>query len=352
MGQTNTATRMASNALLAQCRESLNGFPPLLTRNVRRVKHIGNPSASVAKGPNIRVLQWNVLADALCQNKDNFIKAHPDGLLWENRKSRSLEEILTYDPDIICLEEVDHYHDFYNPMLQSVGYQGIFKPKPDSPCVYCVDHNGPDGCALFYKSDKFDVVDGITPNLKVTMPGEGSWTTNQVAIIYTLQGKPPSFKGEQFIVGVTHLKAKKGWDDLRHVQGLKILEHLQEQAKNKAVIFCGDFNAETSEKVYGAFKESDLGLDSAYKLLSEDGSEEPPYTTWKIRPSGEMKHTIDYMWYSKEKLNVHAVLELPTESQLGDGRAPSLVTASDHFSMVCDFKFKPDYSGDAAFSSL
>ncbi|XP_077983844.1 nocturnin-like [Glandiceps talaboti] len=351
MGQANTISRMTSNQLLAKCREALRGHPPLLTRKMQRVRHGG--STDKCEGPKIRVMQWNVLADALCQGKDNFIKAPPDSLLWENRKFRSLEEILTYDPDIICLQEVDHYHDFYNPMLQSIGYQGVFKPKPDSPCIYCTEHNGPDGCALFYKMDKFDVVDGITPNLKVSMPGKGSWTSNQVAIIYTLQGKEPSLSGEQVVVGVTHLKAKKGWEDLRHQQGMVLLNHLRKQAKSKPIIFTGDFNAETSEKVYNCFSKDELKLDSACKVLSEDGSLDAAFTTWKIRPSGEVKHTIDYMWYSAESLCVHSALDLPTEEQLGEARAPSFTTSSDHFSLVCDFKFKPGCNnGTASFSSL
>ncbi|XP_002731525.1 nocturnin-like [Saccoglossus kowalevskii] len=348
MGQ--TKTRMATNQLLlGQCREALKGHPPLLTRKFQKIQYTGNPSMGEnPQGPSIRIMQWNVLADALCQSRDDFIRSPPDSLLWQTRKFRSLEEILTYDPDIICLEEVDHYHDFYNPMLQSIGYQGTFKPKPDSPCVYCLDHNGPDGCALFYKQDKFDMIDGITPNLTIPDVTKGSRTTNQVAIIYTLRCRKKSFEGKSLVVGVTHLKAKNGWQELRHAQGKILLEHLNKQSRGRPIVFCGDFNAESSEPVYSEFQNSNLNLKSTYQLLSENGNTEPEYTTWKIRPSGEAKHTIDYIWHSEDQLTIDALLPIPTDSQLGDERAPSYITSSDHFSLVFDLRFKSSAKGSAS----
>ena len=47
------------------------------------------------------------------------------------------------------------------------GYSGIFLPKPDSPCIYLPDNNGPDGCALFYKKDKFLLQSMNTRTLEV-----------------------------------------------------------------------------------------------------------------------------------------------------------------------------------------
>lgn len=65
---------------------------------------------------------------------------------------------------------------------------------------------------------------------------------------------------------------------------------------------------------------------------------EPIFTTWKIREEGEICHTIDYIFYSKEHLKVCNCLLFPTENEIGKNRAPSLQYPSDHFSLVCDFK--------------
>lgn len=67
-----------------------------------------------------------------------------------------LEEIVRHDADVICLQEVDHFR-FFLKSLAPLGYHGHFFPKPDSPCLYLPDNTGPDGCAIFYKTKKFDL---------------------------------------------------------------------------------------------------------------------------------------------------------------------------------------------------
>lgn len=158
--------------------------------------------------------------------------------------------------------------------------------------------------------------------------------------------------GTRVCVAVTHLKARSGWERLRSAQGADLLRHIhaliQKHGSSQAeappcgvpLLVCGDFNAVPSEEVYRCFSASALRLDSAYKKLSRGGLTEPDYTTWKIRPSGECCTTLDYIWYSRDWLRVEAVLELPTEEQIGPSRLPSFSYPSDHLSLVCDFSFK------------
>lgn len=156
-------------------------------------------------------------------------------------------------------------------------------------------------------------------------------------------------------MAVTHLKARSGWEWLRSAQGADLLGHLQNLIQKHSggpagapgvdpadtpLLICGDFNAVPSEEVYRHFTLSPLGLDSAYKKLSRDGLTEPKYTTWKIRPTGECCTTLDYIWYTRDKLSVQAVLDLPTEEEIGPNRLPSFNYPSDHLSLVGDFSFK------------
>ena len=67
-----------------------------------------------------------------------------------------LEEISRHNADVICLQEIDHFM-FLRKSLAALGYVGHFIPKPDSPCLYLANNSGPDGCAIFYKKDKFDL---------------------------------------------------------------------------------------------------------------------------------------------------------------------------------------------------
>lgn len=126
---------------------------------------------------------------------------------------------------------------------------------------------------------------------------------------------------------------------------------VQRVAGNRPILISGDFNAEPIEPVYSTVINFEpLKLSSAYADMlasissnstdEKDGehatnetngddtkngdgvsngdginngldsrlehliNHEPPYTTWKIREDGEVCHTIDYVFYSRDKLKV------------------------------------------------
>ncbi|KAM9849630.1 nocturnin [Aulostomus maculatus] len=330
--------------LLRECEEALRSRPARPHRHL--VYPRGTAPHNHKRSPAIRVMQWNILAQALGEGKDGFIRCPLDALNWQERKYLILEEILTYRPDILCLQEVDHYYDTFQPIMASLGYHGSFLAKPWSPCLDVEQNNGPDGCALFYRHSRFSLQTTAHMRLSAMM-----LPTNQVAIVQTLNCR---VTGQQLCVAVTHLKARSGWERLRSAQGADLLQRLrsisyrsgggQNEASSKAVpvVVCGDFNAEPSEDVYRRFRSSPLGLDSAYKLLSSDGQAEPAYTSWKIRPSGESCSTLDYIWYTHDALSVECLLDIPSEEQIGPDRLPSYHYPSDHLSLLCDISFREE----------
>lgn len=384
-------SQMTRDALLKRCRWEHSRLPALIRRNFRSIAPYKESSTNgedwglssgvrlvgwnalsrvcgSMTGPNhLRVLQWNVLSQALGQENDNFMCCPDEALDWQTRRFQMLEEILEYNPDIICLQEVDHFGLLYRA-LSSVGYAGTFFPKPDSPCLYVPGNNGPDGCAIFFRSEKFQLMSVETRILEV-------WRvqSNQVAILARLSVRET---GRQLLVCTTHLKARKGalLSTLRNEQGRDLLDFVArhvamtetETGKRPPVIICGDFNAEPIEPVYSSMlSDKRLGLSSAYAQYPvaesvnnmvngnseempkekgrltplESGSREPPYTTWKVRESeGEVCHTIDYIFHSQDTLAVESLLEFPTGEDIGPGRVPSLNYPSDHFSLVCDFQ--------------
>lgn len=114
-----------------------------------------------------------------------------------------------------------------------------------------------------------------------------------------------------------------------------LLKFVQSVSADRPVLICGDFNAEPNEPVYSTMINSEsFDLSSAYADVSDpskvcelrdeiivtstaDGEngksraeqlmhQEPPFTTWKIREEGEVCHTIDYVFYSRDKLKVIA----------------------------------------------
>ena len=51
------------------------------------------------------------------------------------------------------MQEVDHFHDWFEPRLRDAGYEGRFVKKPHSPCKESLDPSLEDGCALFWRRD-------------------------------------------------------------------------------------------------------------------------------------------------------------------------------------------------------
>eukprot|EP01035_Chromulina_nebulosa_P056653 gene56653-77645_t len=82
-----------------------------------------------------------------------FSRAKEEDVCWESRKVKILYELLQYDPDVITLQECDHYYDFFLPALSAKGYDGIFAPKPASACLEVSENS--DGCAIFVRRSKF-----------------------------------------------------------------------------------------------------------------------------------------------------------------------------------------------------
>jgi hypothetical protein len=106
----------------------------------------------------LRILQYNILADGLSglrEDMGGFSRAKREHLDWKRRKGLILKEILSYEPDVISLQECDHFHDYFQPELGAAGYTGIFAPKPISACLEV--SNSSDGCAIFVKRSKVSI---------------------------------------------------------------------------------------------------------------------------------------------------------------------------------------------------
>lgn len=140
------------------------------------------------------------MSQALGIHSDGFLLCPAEALDWHTRKYGMLQAILETRPDVVCLQvicayclelqlyifkinvniflqEVDHFN-FLQRSLGSLGYSGMFRAKPDSPCLYMPDNNGPDGCAIFFREDKLQLLKADTKVLEIwKMP------TNQVSKI-------------------------------------------------------------------------------------------------------------------------------------------------------------------------
>ena len=154
------------------CHSVLRGSLPA-TRKFLQLPVADVDTYSSANNPLIlRVLQFNVLADGLAGLRPDlgrFNRASKEILNWDHRKIRILHEITQYEPDIITMQEVDHYYDFFLPELSARGYTGYFAPKPTSACLEVSKNE--DGCAMFVKRSKLRVISCETKTLALSIAG-------------------------------------------------------------------------------------------------------------------------------------------------------------------------------------
>ena len=242
----------------------------------------------------------------------------------------------------MCLEEVDHYDDFFKPELSLHGYEGLHLPKVDSPCVHFPDNNGPDGCAMFYSSEKFNLIRKKEVILKNTDGGE----SHQVALLAEFRMKHVDVKNDEELpsvfVAMTHFKAKPEGKSLRTAQGKHLIDETSTfSGTGQPVIIAGDFNANPEEEVYEYFSNTDdhpqLTLKSAYRGPHYNNNE-PPFTSWKFRAKGELEYTIDYIWYTPSRLSVKRVWDIPTKKEIGEDGLPCSSYPSDHVALCSEFK--------------
>ncbi|VDN56441.1 unnamed protein product [Dracunculus medinensis] len=104
------------------------------------------------------VLCYNVLCDKYATS--SLYSYCPSWALhWDYRKSLIVKEIRHYEADIITLQEVEtkQFFNFFQPELELIGYSGIFSPKSRAKTMSEEERKYVDGCAIFWKYDKFDL---------------------------------------------------------------------------------------------------------------------------------------------------------------------------------------------------
>ena len=167
------ATALLLSVLLSPSVTSINKSTYPATRRFLTLPAADLETSSSTLNPLIlRVLQFNSLADGLAGLRPDlgrFNRASREILCWDHRKSRILHEITQYEPDIITMQEVDHYYDFFLPELSARGYTGYFAPKPTSACLEVSKNE--DGCAMFVKRNRLRVISCETKTLALSIAG-------------------------------------------------------------------------------------------------------------------------------------------------------------------------------------
>ena len=118
--------------------------------------HSGSPNSD----ERVRVFSYNTLCYKMATPQ--LYGYTPSGALaWSYRKNQILTEIQNSAADFLCLQEVDSesFREFFSMKLAYHNYKGVFWPKSRARTMTEKDKNAVDGCATFYKSDKWILLD-------------------------------------------------------------------------------------------------------------------------------------------------------------------------------------------------
>ncbi|XP_076395520.1 2',5'-phosphodiesterase 12 isoform X2 [Megachile rotundata] len=323
---------------------------------------------SKLSGKSFRITSYNILANVYSEtslSKDTLYPYCPQyALSMDYRKLLILKELIGYNADIICLQEVDS-RVYKNDLLLSLctlNYGSIFNLKNDMQ----------EGVVTFYNEERFDKLDSDYSIISqgINLDGFNTiWSQiqnedlkqtflnrNTIIQIVALKSKENS---EILVIGNTHLYSRPEADDIRLLQayyGLVYLNSFAEKIKaenaecNVSIIYCGDFNSVPESAVYQLIikkhilnyhDDSQSDPDPRIRSVKHDvnlhsACGTPKYTNYTTTFSG----CLDYIFYQTDHLEIEQVIPMPSEEELNSHMAlPSVVFPSDHISLCVDLKW-------------
>uniref|UniRef100_A0A1I8JFI5 Endo/exonuclease/phosphatase domain-containing protein n=1 Tax=Macrostomum lignano TaxID=282301 RepID=A0A1I8JFI5_9PLAT len=106
------------------------------------------------------LMSYNILSNQYASAKTYWYC--PDwALAWSYRRQGLMEVICCHLPSVLCLQEVEteQFFSFFLPTLEAKGYDGIFSPKSRARTMEARLRPRVDGCAIFWKSNEFSLVE-------------------------------------------------------------------------------------------------------------------------------------------------------------------------------------------------
>ncbi|XVF64776.1 hypothetical protein PTKIN_Ptkin09bG0193800 [Pterospermum kingtungense] len=347
-------------------------------------------------GFTFSVLSYNILAD-MYAGGGRYYYCPKRALLWEYRRQNLLQEIIEYNADILCLQEVqsDHFESFFKHELIRRGYSVIYKKKKTE--LYTSSGHVSEGCATFYRHSLFKEIRTYelefdqraklaAADLKLELKHEDArrLVKDNVALIVILEtiknGRTNDNFQSRVCVANTHIHASTKLPDVKLYQVANLVYGLEKIAESKIpILICGDLNSTPESdphmllvrgrigsvsgeeidplSIYKILKpKHPLGLVSAYasffhlkgieeKQLNrmDPGNHEPLFTCFTRRFVG----TLDYILYTADSLRVEGLLELLDLESLGVG-LPSPLWSSDHIALMASFRLDPPSTSETS----
>ncbi|XP_022922060.1 carbon catabolite repressor protein 4 homolog 3 [Cucurbita moschata] len=361
-----------------------------LNEGVEIVRHwieADQPSASEEK---FSVVSYNILAERNAwKHRGLYTNVPLPYLKWNHRKRVICEELLMWNPDIICLQEVDKFFDV-SEIMDKAGYVGSYTRRTGDAI---------DGCAIFWKAHKFRLIDEESIEFKRFN------LRDNVAQLSVLEMS--KVKSRKLMIGNIHVLYNPSRGDVKLGQIRYLLsraEILSEKWSNLPFVLAGDFNSTPESAIYKFLSSSELNFMSydrrelsgqsgchpaevlgvkkeswrpffclgsqtkgfwteeevkvaagsadsqvvgnPFRLTSSYATLKGPTTTRGAtgEPLATSYHskflgTVDYIWYSDGLIPTRVVDTVPIDILLRTGGLPCEKVGSDHLPLVSEIAF-------------
>ena len=270
----------------------LNEHENLETHEVKSKKVVRSPgycpfearhklTANKTQPGEFRIVSYNILADMYSDSKsareDLFRHCPPQYLTMDYRKHLLLKELLGYNADLICLQEVDS-SEFDRHLAPA------FKLKTSLAGLVSLKNEMKEGCAIFYDQNRFRLIEQadlriselvkkecfaqLNEQIKSNFQLKGRWEVRpnvlQVAAFECLDG--PTDDKRVLLVFNTHFYFHPDSDHIRLLQACVIMREIEDQLAKYSQLYgsvtpvvAGDFNSCPEFGVYKLFTKGKAG---------------------------------------------------------------------------------------------
>lgn len=308
-------------------------------------------------GKTFSILSYNVLADCYSSGMEKDV---PQELLdFEYRSVIIGEEFRKLNADIILLQELDHFEDFYKIELEKQGYGLVLAQRPERP----------DYAIVGYKKEIFDLVseDFISFDKDHRYEKNLDFVRKNVAAVAVLKHKESQ---KNINVIGTHFFWNPRQEHVKYFQMELMLKYIASKFKNDdMVIWGGDLNTKPGDNLIHYMKNrappeagniefySDVILKYQKEMFEEvekisnkfewGNSYENYGLTVGDKNNGlpkwtnytrNFKSTLDHIFYSKKTVVPRKVLKIPDEDEIKSIALPNEEHPSDHLPIMTVFE--------------